>query len=206
MKRPDSTRREPRLPKAWCSFTGKWFLYYGCADSLVAVATAPAEGMSADSLRMAPAAEIVSLPVRSGPQALMPVGAEANAHGFYLRSGDTVVFYGDSITEQNYYNQYVELYAATRFPWMRVHFYGAGVGGDRVTGAAEGRLISGLERDVFAEKPTVVTVMLGMNDGGYRATTDEIEQTYVKGYEHLLDSIREHVPGSAPYPVGTFAL
>ena len=24
-------------------FHGKWFLYYGCADSLVAVATAPAE-------------------------------------------------------------------------------------------------------------------------------------------------------------------
>ena len=37
--------------------------------------------------------------------------------------------------------------------------------------------------------------MLGMNDGGYRATTDEIEQTYVKGYQHMLDSIREHVPG-----------
>jgi predicted GH43/DUF377 family glycosyl hydrolase/lysophospholipase L1-like esterase len=176
-------------------FHKKWFLYYGCADSLVAVATAPAEGMSADSLRMAPAAEIVSLPVRSGPQALMPVGAEANAHGFYLRSGDTVVFYGDSITEQNYYNQYVELYAATRFPWMRLHFYGAGVGGDRVTGGGGGPIDQRLERDVFAEKPTVVTVMLGMNDGGYRATTDEIEQTYVKGYEHLLDSIREHVPG-----------
>ena len=125
----------------------------------------------------------------------MPPGAEANARGFYLHSGDTVVFYGDSITEQNYYNQYVELYAATRFPWMRVHFYGAGVGGDRVTGGGGGPIDQRLERDVFAEKPTVVTVMLGMNDGGYRATTDEIEQTYVKGYEHLLDSIREHVPG-----------
>ena len=78
---------------------------------------------------------------------------------------------------------------------MRVHFYGAGVGGDRVTGGGGGPIDQRLERDVFAEKPTVVTVMLGMNDGGYRATTDEIEQTYVKGYEHLLDSIREHVPG-----------
>ena len=176
-------------------FHGKWFLYYGCADSLVAVATAPAEAMSADLLRMAPAPEIVTLPVRSGAQTLMPLGAEANARGFYLHGGDTVVFYGDSITEQNYYNQYVELYAATRFPWMRVHFYGAGVGGDRVTGGGGGPIDQRLERDVFSEKPTVVTVMLGMNDGGYRATTDDIEQTYVKGYEHLLDSIREHVPG-----------
>ncbi len=84
-------------------------------------------------------------------------GAEANARGFYLHNGDTVVFYGDSITEQNYYNQWVELYTATRFPWMRVHFYGAGVGGDRVTGGGGGPIDQRLERDVFSEKPTVVT-------------------------------------------------
>ncbi len=89
----------------------------------------------------------------------------------------------------------MELYTATRFPWMRVHFYGAGVGGDRVTGGGGGPIDQRLERDVFSEKPTVVTVMLGMNDGGYQATTDAIEQTYVKGYQHLLDSIRDHVPG-----------
>ena len=117
-----------------------------------------------------------------------------------------MVFYGDSITEQNYYNQYVELYTATRFPWMRVHFYGAGVGGDRVTGGGGGPIDQRLERDVFSEKPTVVTVMLGMNDGGYRATTDEIEQTYVKGYEHMLDSIREHVPGGADDAAGAIAV
>ncbi len=177
-------------------FHNKWFLYYGCADSLVAVATAPAEAMSGDSLRMAPVADTApGSPVKPAANGVPP-GAEANARGFYLRGGDTVVFYGDSITEQNYYNQYVELYAATRFPWMRIHFYGAGVGGDRVTGGGGGPVDQRLERDVFSEKPTVVTVMLGMNDGGYRATTDEIEQTYVKGYEHLLDSIREHAPGA----------
>jgi predicted GH43/DUF377 family glycosyl hydrolase/lysophospholipase L1-like esterase len=178
-------------------FRGKWFLYYGCADSLVAVTTAPAEAIGAETLRMEPAPDIVqTLPVESGPKVLVPLGAEANARGFYLHSGDTVVFYGDSITEQNYYNQWVELYTATRFPWMRVHFYGAGVGGDRVSGGVGGPIDQRLERDVFSEKPTVVTVMLGMNDGGYQATTDEIEQTYVKGYEHLLDSIRDHARGA----------
>ncbi len=176
-------------------FHGKWFLYYGCADSLVAVATAPAEAMSADTLEMPAAAESpITTSVAANPIA-MPPGAEANTRGFYLHKGDTVVFYGDSITEQNYYNQWVELYTATRFPWMRVHFYGAGVGGDRVTGGGGGPIDQRLERDVFSEKPTVVTVMLGMNDGGYQATTDEIEQTYVKGYQHLLDSIRNHVAG-----------
>jgi predicted GH43/DUF377 family glycosyl hydrolase/lysophospholipase L1-like esterase len=176
-------------------FHNKWFLYYGCADSLVAVATAPAEAMSGESLRMVAASSVTPGSAAAPVANVAPPGAEANARGFYLHSGDTVVFYGDSITEQNYYNQYVELYAATRFPWLRVHFYGAGVGGDRVTGGGGGPIDQRLERDVFAEKPTVVTVMLGMNDGGYRMATDEIEQTYVKGYEHLLDSIRQHAPG-----------
>jgi len=132
--------------------------------------------------------------------------APAAGQGFYLKGGDTVVFYGDSITEQNLYNQYVELYTATRFPHMRVHFYGAGVGGDRVSGGGGGPIDQRLERDVYSEKPTVITVMLGMNDGSYRATTPDIENTYVKGYEHLLDSIHEHAPnarvtllGPSPY-------
>jgi beta-1,2-mannosidase len=174
-------------------FHGGWFLYYGCADSLVAVATAPAEPMSSESLRMA-TPNVVQTPSNT-TQTGIPPGAEENARGFYLHKDDTVVFYGDSITEQNYYNQYVELYTATRFPWMRVHFYGAGVGGDRVTGGGGGPIDQRLARDVFSEKPTVITIMLGMNDGGYRATTDEIEHTYVTGYQHMLDSIREHVPG-----------
>jgi predicted GH43/DUF377 family glycosyl hydrolase/lysophospholipase L1-like esterase len=155
---------------------GKWFLYYGCADSLVSVATAPA------------------------------LGSNVAASDFYLKNGDTVVMYGDSITEQNFYNQYVELYTATRFPAMRVHFFGAGVGGDRVTGGGGGPIDLRLLRDVFSEKPTVVTVMLGMNDGSYTATTDAIESAYTKGYEHLLDSIHEHAPearvtllGPSPY-------
>ena len=148
-------------------FHDRWSLYYGCADSLVAVATAPASGA-----------------------------------GFYLKGGDTVVFYGDSITEQNLYNQYVELYTATRFPQMRVHFFDAGVGGDRVTGGGGGPIDQRLPRDVFAEKPTVVTIMLGMNDGGYRATTPDIESTYINGYEHILDSIREHAPAARVTLIG----
>ncbi len=158
-------------------FHDQWFLYYGCADSLVAVVMAP------------------------GPKA-----PESVARGFYLHPDDTVVFYGDSITEQNYFNQWVELYTVTRFPRMRVHFFDAGVGGDRVTGGSGGPTDLRLERDVFSEKPSVIAIMLGMNDGGYRATTPEIHATYRSGYGHILDSIREHAPqarvtllGPSPY-------
>ena len=172
-------------------FHKKWFLYYGCADSLVAVATAPETPVSSDSFRMQAGTATTVGPTAT---AVAPNDTPENARGFYLKNGDTVVFYGDSITEQNYYNQWVELYTATRFPRMRVHFYGAGVGGDRVTGGGGGPIDQRLERDVYAEKPTVVSVMLGMNDGSYRTTTSEIEQAYVNGYEHMLQSIREHIP------------
>jgi lysophospholipase L1-like esterase len=131
---------------------------------------------------------------------LMPVaqaaGQTVTAPGFYLKNNDTVVFYGDSITEQNYYNQWVELYVATRFPSMRVHFYGAGVGGDRVSGGGGGTIDERLARDVFPLKPTVITVMLGMNDGAYQPTTDAIQTAYVTGYEHILASIHANAPAA----------
>jgi predicted GH43/DUF377 family glycosyl hydrolase/lysophospholipase L1-like esterase len=158
-------------------FHGKWFLYYGCADSLVSVAVAGGQQPPADVAR-----------------------------GFYLRPEDRVVFYGDSITEQNYYNQFVQLYTVTRFPKMRVHFYGAGVGGDRVAGGWAGPIGQRLVRDVFTENPTVITIMLGMNDGGYQPTTPQIDSTYKAGYEHILDAIKQHAPsarltliGPSPY-------
>ena len=126
----------------------------------------------------------------------MHAALAAEKPAFWLKDGDTVVFYGDSITEQTLYDQWVELYTVTRFPKMRVHFYGAGVGGDRVTGGSGGRIDERLARDVFPHKPTVITVMLGMNDGSYRDNADEIQTAYTKGYEHLLESMQEHAPGA----------
>jgi lysophospholipase L1-like esterase len=115
---------------------------------------------------------------------------------FYLHDGDTVVFYGDSITEQMYYTHWVELYTATRFPHMHVTFYNAGVGGDRVSGGGAGPVDLRLTRDVFAKKPTVVTIMLGMNDGSYTTLTPAIESTYHQGYEHILTSIQQSFPSA----------
>jgi lysophospholipase L1-like esterase len=120
----------------------------------------------------------------------------AQTPGFYLQGGDRVVFYGDSITEQNLYNQFVELYTVTRFPTMRVRFFGAGIGGDKVSGGWGGTIDERLRRDVFAYRPTVVTVMLGMNDGQYTKTTDEIQSSYTMGYAHLLDSIAANAPSA----------
>src|SRR5215471_13519666 len=103
-----------------------------------------------------------------------------SAHGlradgnFSLKDGDRVVFYGDSITDQRLYTTFTETYVITRFPKMKVEFVHSGWGGDRVTGGGGGPIDRRLKRDVFAYKPTVMTIMLGMNDGGYRPFDDKI--------------------------------
>jgi predicted GH43/DUF377 family glycosyl hydrolase/lysophospholipase L1-like esterase len=124
--------------------------------------------------------------------ALLPVAAQAQ---FQLKDGDRVVFYGDSITDQRLYSLYTEVFVRTRFPKMNVSFVHSGWGGDRVTGGGGGDINLRLDRDVFAYKPTVVTVMLGMNDAGYRAFDPGLFDTYRKGYGHIVDRLKQEAPG-----------
>lgn len=51
-----------------------------------------------------------------------------------------------------------------------------------------------LTRDLFARKPTVITVMLGMNDGGYQASKPEIENAYKSGYQHIVERFKKEAP------------
>jgi lysophospholipase L1-like esterase len=123
------------------------------------------------------------------------VGGIVSAQGnFYLKDGDRVVFYGDSITEQRLYTTFTETYVLTRFPRLNVSFVHSGVGGDRVTGGWAGPIDLRLSRDVLAHRPTVMTIMLGMNDGSYRAFDDKIFKTYSTGYQHILESVRSALP------------
>jgi lysophospholipase L1-like esterase len=114
---------------------------------------------------------------------------------FYLKAGDHVCFYGDSITEQRFYGLDVETYVRTRFPNLRVRFVNSGVGGDRVTGGWAGPIDLRLARDVFPFKPNVVTIMLGMNDASYRPFDQKIFDVYTNGYEHIIQSLQAHLPG-----------
>ncbi|HTV63266.1 MAG TPA: SGNH/GDSL hydrolase family protein [Verrucomicrobiae bacterium] len=128
---------------------------------------------------------------------LMPVPGRADdgQNAFYLKDGDTVCFYGDSITEQRFYGMDIETYVRTRFPNLHVDFVNSGVGGDKVTGGWAGGIDLRLERDVFPFKPNVVTIMLGMNDASYRAFDPDIFATYTNGYEHIIESLQQHLPG-----------
>ncbi len=117
------------------------------------------------------------------------------ADAFALKDGDRVVFYGDSITAQRMYTKMVEEITLSRYPKLHVRFYSAGVGGDRVTGGHAGTVDERLARDVFPLHPTVVTVMLGMNDGNYaRGDAQQTAQAYEIGYRYLIHKLKSSLP------------
>lgn len=131
-----------------------------------------------------------STPPASAPASEAASGSEA----FAIRSGDRVVFYGDSITDQRLYTTFAETFIVTRFPGMNARFIHSGWGGDRVTGGGGGGIGQRLDRDVIAYDPTMVTIMLGMNDGRYRAFDPMIFEIYSNGYRNIVKRLREKSP------------
>lgn len=103
-----------------------------------------------------------------------------------LQDGDTIVFLGDSITHQCLYTQYLEDFFYTRDPKIHLHFHNAGVGGDRAQDA-----LDRFDMDVAAYKPKYVTILLGMNDGGYKQWDAGTFEAYQKGMLELLDKIKD---------------
>jgi lysophospholipase L1-like esterase len=125
--------------------------------------------------------------------AVLLAGAAA-AQTFALRDGDRVVFYGDSITDQRLFTTFAETYVITRFPKLNVSFVHSGWGGDRVNGGG-GPVDVRLWRDVLPFNPTVVTIMLGMNDGRYRAFDQAFFDEFSTGYKHIVDTLKRQLPG-----------
>jgi len=115
--------------------------------------------------------------------------------GFALHDGDRVVFYGDSITQAGGYGALVEAYVVTRFPGWDVRFENAGVGGDTVRGGGAGPIDERLQRDVVARRPSVVTIMLGMNDGGYRPFDPTTLAAFADGYASIVRTLKQALPG-----------
>jgi lysophospholipase L1-like esterase len=122
--------------------------------------------------------------------------AARGGDGFHLRDGDRVLFYGDSITERGLYTAIVETYVVTRYPGLDVSFVNAGWGGDTVRGGAGGPIDVRLGRDVLPERPTVMTVMLGMNDRHPSLGTDSTnDRQFFDGYAHMVSRMRAELPG-----------
>jgi lysophospholipase L1-like esterase len=123
-------------------------------------------------------------------------GSALRAQDFYLHSGDRVTFYGDSITAQRYYTRDIQDFVETRYPKLQVTYHNAGVPGDKVTGGYAGDACTRVERDVKPWDPTVITVMLGMNDGDYVPPDPKIFGDYQGGYEKLIAMLHTAAPAA----------
>ncbi|MGB7135392.1 MAG: SGNH/GDSL hydrolase family protein [Acidobacteriaceae bacterium] len=110
-----------------------------------------------------------------------------------------MVFYGDSITAQRLYTRFTEDFVVSRYPGMRITFLNAGVSGDTVEGGHAGDMETRVQRDVAPLHPTVITVMLGMNDGRYTTEYDRNFQAYANGYQRLIGRLRQAAPGARLY-------
>ena len=145
---------------------------------------------TADGWRSIAFGAILGLLTGTGALAEQP-----DASTFALKTGDKVVFYGDSITAQRFYTRFVEDFVVSRYPQVRVEFYNGGVSGDTVGGGHAGNMDTRLKRDVLPWRPNVVTIMLGMNDGRYTTEFDRNFTTYEKGYLRLVDDLKADLPG-----------
>ncbi len=149
----------------------------------VAQEAKPATPPPAPAPKPAPAPTTTPKPAPA-PAAAKPVPAPVPA-GLGLKDGDRFIFIGDSITHGCLYTQYVENYFYTRYPNMRIHFRNAGVSGDRAQD-----VLNRFDEDIAAFKPTVATILLGMNDGSYKDFDKGIFDTYAKGMTELLDRLK----------------
>jgi lysophospholipase L1-like esterase len=128
--------------------------------------------------------------------ALATFSTAAHSQQFALRDGETVVFYGDSITAQRLYSRLVEEFVLTRYPAMHVRFINAGVPGDTAYGGYAGKMAERVKRDVAPFQPAMITVLLGMNDGGWGPESAKIDAAFQDGYHALLQELHNAVPGA----------
>lgn len=90
-----------------------------------------------------------------------------------LKAGDRVAMLGDSITAQKSYTRYIETYLELCSGVKDLSFMQFGWPGDTAAHA-----ITRLPDDVLGYKPTVTTVMFGINDGKYKPYADSIALPY----------------------------
>ncbi|MEM7233787.1 MAG: SGNH/GDSL hydrolase family protein [Planctomycetota bacterium] len=117
--------------------------------------------------------------------------------GFFLGGEETIVFLGDSITQNGTYIDYVESFLATRFPQVKFRIHNIGLSSETVSGTSEVDhdpprpfVHDRFARDVVPLAPDVVVVCYGMNDGNYSAFDEDRFRAYRRGVRLLVRRIR----------------
>ena len=92
---------------------------------------------------------------------LFPTIGAAGTNPTAFQPGDRWAVFGDSITQGGFYHRELELFYLTRLPEFELQTFNHGCAGDTASGG-----LKRLEWDCLSSRPTVVTVLFGMNDVG----------------------------------------
>lgn len=130
---------------------------------------------------------------------LLTLGATLThaASPFPFRSGERVLFLGDSITYAGGYVQYLDAYLATRFPERRIELINLGLASETVSGLSEPdhpwprpNVHTRLAQALARTRPQWVVACYGMNDGIYYPFSGERLRKYQEGIGKLVEQCR----------------
>ena len=133
-----------------------------------------------------------------GALALSTSATKVRGQQFVLKNGDTVVFYGDSITAQRLYTKDVEEFVLTRYPKMYVRFVNAGVPGDTTNGGYAGTMQTRSARRCAVQADDDYRDA-GMNDGGWGYAPPNVDDVFEKGYRAFLDALHHAAPDASTH-------
>ncbi len=104
-----------------------------------------------------------------------------------FKTGDKVVFIGNSITQGGTYHMLIQAFYATRFPNKQIEFYNAGIAGDVADG-----MIRRLDKDILGHQPNYAFVMVGMNDIRLPlyGTTEETDANVLQQRQAAIDNYK----------------
>lgn len=103
-----------------------------------------------------------------------------------LKSGDSIVAMGDSITQGGGYLRYADAVLAQQYPDLKI----AKILNKGISGQKAEDLIARFEKDVIANKPAVVTINIGINDVWHRLGKphdDEVLKNYKSNVTKMVD-------------------
>jgi len=107
----------------------------------------------------------------------------ALAEPSFLKAKDEILTVGDSITQQGIYQEYMQRILDTLYPGAGIRIVNRGIGG---MGAEGG--IGVLEEYLRTGKPSIVTVMFGVNDTRWSALDPEgKEAEYIKHLTRIIE-------------------
>lgn len=120
----------------------------------------------------------------------------------YFKDGDTVVFFGDSITHGGFYYEYLTAFYRTRFPHAKIRLINSGIGGDTASLA-----YPRIDVDIKEYNPTHIAFHFGMNDVGrgyyVEAPTpkqlegaEKAQINYRQSFQRLVAKVKEAAPNA----------